>query len=78
MEMNNEIRRIKAKLKLFEEEGFNWVVADIFDELINKIYFKKEDEEAGKLQFPEKLKQKYLEQLQKLSPPDIKQTKLEI
>lgn len=72
MEVNNEIRRLRIKLKLFEEEGFNWVIADVIKDVheyhlseINPMYIKG-------------LKQRYSRQLKKLIPSDNKQGKLEI
>lgn len=69
MEMNNEIRRIKAKLKLFEEEGFSWLANDLLDA---KTPWQENSE------IIEEIRLELLEQLEKLSPPDIKQTKLEL
>ncbi len=73
MEINNEIRRIKAKLKLFEEEGFNWVIQDLIDTYgVGLIAM----EEVGTI--TKSLKMHYLMQLEKLLPPDNKQGKLNI
>jgi len=33
MEINNQIRRTKSKLDLFEQEGFNWFLTDLAQEL---------------------------------------------
>ena len=30
--MTNETRRIKTKLKLFEQEGFTWAIGDILEQ----------------------------------------------
>lgn len=72
METTNEIRRIKAKLKLFKEEGLNWLIADVINDVheyhlseINSFYIKG-------------LRKRYLKQLKKLLPPDMQQGKLNL
>lgn len=64
-----EIRRLKIKLKLFEEEGFNWVLNDILDA---KTPWQSSAETI------EELRLEYLQKLKKLCPPDNKQGKLDI
>ena len=76
--MTNEIRRIKAKLKLFEEEGFSWVVIDILDTLLNSIKYREQITDNDLEAFIENIRKGYLEQLQELLPPDIQQGKLNL
>lgn len=76
--VNNEIRRIKAKLKLFEEEGFSWVVIDILDTLLNSIKYREQITDNDLEAFIENIRKGYLEQLQELLPPDIQQGKLNL
>jgi len=71
--VNNEIRRLKAKLKLFEEEGFNWVVGDIIAWYGQGMITCEDLEVTVK-----SLKQHYQRELQELLPKDIKQGKLEL
>lgn len=72
MEINNEIRRLRIKLKLFEQEGFNWVIGDIMDQYNGN---------GTSVDAPEmitSLKLQYLKQLEALLPKDNKQGELEI
>jgi len=73
MEINNDIRRLKTKLKLIEEEGFSWVVGDMLDYDGNGPLSIEETERVVK-----NLKLYYLKQLEKLSPKEHKQGKLDI
>lgn len=74
MEVNNEIRRLKIKLKLFEEEGFNWVVDDMFRDNfgISTLGYDTSEE------YLKEWKKKYLLQLKHMLPKDNKQGKLEL
>ena len=72
-EISNETRRLKAKLKLFEEEGFNWVVGDIIMFYGKGMIYTEELEVSIK-----SLKQYYQRELQKLLPETSKQGKLEL
>lgn len=70
--VQNDVRRIKAKLKLFEEEGFNWVVGDLI------MYYGKGMQCAEDLEtIVKSLKQHYLRELESISP-ESKQGKLEL
>lgn len=70
--VDNEIRRIKAKLKLFDMEGFNWVLMDLL-EITTK---DTSSEVMGAI--IDNLKLEYLERLEFLIPKDSKQQKLEL
>lgn len=66
--MDNEIRRLKTKIYLFEQEGFNWVLGDLMkdfgvsdDDIVKKIV---------------DMYKKYKIQLDELEPKDSKQQKL--
>jgi len=77
MEINNEIRRLKTKLKLFEEEGFNWVLHDIIEVTTDSIDCLPLNQ-AEKTRIIKGLKEYYLKQLEALLPPNNKQGKLEL
>ena len=73
MEINNEIRRLRIKLKLFEQEGFNWVMGDVIQDMASFDVSAEDIAHCIELQ-----KKEYLRQLEALLPKDNKQGKLNI
>ncbi len=71
--VNNEIRRIKAKLKLLEEEGASWLIGDVIMWYGQGMICMEDLDVTIK-----SLKQYYLRELEKLLPPDIQQGKLNL
>ena len=71
--VNNDIKRIKAKLKLFDVEGFSWALGDAVDMLVDG-----GTNDGFKAEFVEILKSSYLRQLELLMPKEHKQSKLDI
>lgn len=77
MEIQNELRRAKQKLKLFDQEALNWVLFDLID-LIDKDIGEKDDPvpEEEKIKFVDKLKKSYQKYIKDNTPTDPKQVKL--
>lgn len=76
MEINNDLRRTKLKLKMLEEtEGLNWLLFDLIKQEVQKeSSYVPDDEDC--LEIVEELKKGYKEYIKDHSPKDKKQAKL--
>lgn len=78
MEINNQLRRLKAKLSILqgEEAPFNQVLFDLLDEVAD--YHDQKYSDKFKTMMVDRLKYNYTLQLRKLTPEDPKQKKLDL
>jgi len=75
MEIQNELRRVNKKIKLFEQEALNWVLSDLIEQIDKDI------EGTGvpqneKTKMINKLKRSYQKYIKDNTPGDSKQIKL--
>lgn len=71
--ITNDIRRLKIKLKLFEQEGFSWVIGDLMQDMYPIETTTEEIEYVVA-----NMKSRYNRQLKELLPEELKQQKLEL
>lgn len=77
MEVTNEIKRTRKKLKLLEnEEGVNWLLFDLIDEINKQMNEDEPVPESEKVKLIKQLTKKYQSFLKKNCPEDPKQTKI--
>lgn len=69
--INNNLKRVRKKLKLFDQEALNWLLSDFMN------YIGKDDiDDEEKKSIIEGFKQNLKRQEEALTPPEGKQQKL--
>lgn len=72
MEINNDLKRVKTKLKLFEQDGVYGLLLDLIDEI------DKEGEKGDKIMIIQKVRHAYLKFIRDNEKKDSKQLTIEI
>jgi hypothetical protein len=70
MKISNDLKRVRKKLKLFDQEALNWVLSDLLGKIDHNMSQKTKDF------WIMALKVKYQAEAHQLTPPDPKQSKL--
>jgi hypothetical protein len=72
MEINNDLKRVRTKLKLFEQEGVYGLLLDLIDEI------DREGEKGDKIMAIQKVRHKYLMIIRDNEIKDSKQLTIQI